>query len=696
MKRYKLTKGYLVFFLLFFGPAVFAQEETPLWWKDRPLRIYHPNMREIEAKDLDVKQFIRDCQGLHAEAIVFSVGGAYAFYNTKIPYHKKSPHMGNRDLLLEVVREASKADIRVIARLDFSIANQDVFKERPEWFYLDDDGKPIEKRSATGERFFRTALLEEYRNEAFAMPVLRELVSGYEISGMHLNAPGFIATNFREETTQKYNIPEGREAQKQWREERLAAQMIEYRNVIHERITDALFMAEINSPENPGWGARRGFNHELLAGSYTNLLSTAGEPDGEDRYRLRWWSALAADWSHASRSAQSGLPLINLKVGHQQGKLSLKPIEEYRFNCYQAIAHNAGIKAPTYGLIGNMPDSRTASMISVPFQFMERCEDYLTDVERIAPVALVWPAKPIEGLDPASMRDEMLGLYSGLVSGHVLFEIVLAHRLPEDLTGQYGTVIIPSMGILTNEQAESLQTFVEAGGNLVLLDAFPDPPMPGNWGDLLGAKEAGKPYTCAYAFTPQPSAFGLPEAFMVDHEIRHVSPPEDAEIWYKASPSPGGGNWVPEVFPVLEQGEKPMLFSLKQGKGTVVYFAGPLGSMIWDKNLPDYHTILEQMVHPPSGQYRILRTDAPGTVNITAYRSGPKWVIHLVNGTGPIPLNSPTPIGPIRLKVLHGSINAAKWLAPARQTQTLDFSSRQGWVEINIGKLEAYGILVLE
>ena len=61
--------------LILFASTGFASEPgDAAWWKNRPLRIYHPNMREVEADGLDVKGFIADCKALHAEALVFSVG----------------------------------------------------------------------------------------------------------------------------------------------------------------------------------------------------------------------------------------------------------------------------------------------------------------------------------------------------------------------------------------------------------------------------------------------------------------------------------------------------------------------------------------------------------------------------------------------------------------------------------------------
>lgn len=687
---------YLFLLFLVIGPSVSAQPIDTPWWKERPLRIYHPNMRELEAEDLDVRQFVEDCRDLHAEAIVFSVGGPYAFYNTEVPFHKKSPNMGDRDLLEEVIREAHKVNIRVIARLDFSVANLGVFEQHPEWFYLDPQGNPDEKRSSTEEKFLRTNLLEGYRNEDFAFPVLKEICSGYEVDGIHLNAPGFRATQFSSETMKKFGIPEDPEEQKLWREERLAKQMMEYREIILSHIPEALFMAEINSPENPGWGESRSFNHELLAGSYTNLLSTAGEPSEVDLYRLRWWSALAADWSHASKSKESGLPLINLKVGHQMGKLSLKPISDYKLNCYQAFAHNAGIKAPSYGLMRNMPDPRTASMIAEPFKFIERCEPLLTGAEKIAPVALVWPGMEAEGIKPASFRIEMLGIYRALVSEHALFEIILAHRLQNDLSDKHHTVIVPSVSLLNPGNTEALQTFVESGGHLILFDALPDKPWPVAWSKFLGVEQTGKPYACAYAVSGENSNSGLPASIMLSLDLRQVNQPVDAKVWYYNSLSPGGGNWVPEVFPLLEKDQKPVLFSIGRGKGKVSYFAGAFGTMMWGNDLPDYSDILEQLIIEQSNGKKILETDAPPTVNITAYRTGSKTVIHLVNGTGKIPLDNPVPVGPIQIKLIETSSSRGQWFAPGMETKKLDISIHQGTLKVSIEKLYDYGIVVLE
>jgi hypothetical protein len=676
-------------FLFFFG--FFKEARGSEWWKNRPLRIYHPNMREVEADDFDVKRFIADCKSLHAEAFVFSTGGIYAFYQTQVPHHVRSPQMKDRDLLKEVIEEARANGIKVIARFDFSKARQNLLEHHPEWFYLGMNGKPQQRRGG----LYQTTVLGGYQNEEFAIPALREILSGYEVDGFHLNAPGFGGTVFDEATIQKYGIPTSKEAQRRWREERLADQMKKYKQIIQYSNPEALFMAEINSPESPGWGMSRGFNHELLAEGYTNLLSTAGRPDDEDLYRLRWWVGLTADWSHASKSETSGLPLINLKVGYHKGKLSLKPIEEYAFFCYQALAHNAGIKAPTYGLLANMPDQRTFSMIAEVFRFMEQCEPYLTSAEPIAPIALIWPSGEDAFSEEGSWRNEMLGLYRAMVSRHILFEIVLPHRILKNLKQRYHTILLPSATVLNSSHIASLIAFIKTGGRLVLMDAVPDKPMPSAFTRLLGGRWEVKFTESAYAVPQASLQSKLPGPIMLSGKIRQVVSPKNSFVWYYSSPTPGGSH-IPEFFPVLEKSDRAVVYSTKIDEGEVAYFAGGLGKMMWKNDLPDYSAILEKMIYSDSSEGRLLMTDAPSTVNVTAYRIKTGITIHLVNGTGKIPLDRVVPVGPIRIHLQGTTGKQVKWYAPGEDLDLLESHSKLGYTEVIIPKLEAYGLVVVE
>jgi hypothetical protein len=326
---------------------------------------------------------------------------------------------------------------------------------------------------------------------------------------------------------------------------------------------------------------------------------------------------------------------------------------------------------------------------------MERCEPYLTSAEPIAPVALIWPRGEDAIGDEGSWRDEMLGLYRAMVSRHILFEIVLPHRIPKNLERRYHTIVLPSATVLNASHIVSLIAFIKTGGRLVLMDAVTEKPMPPVLTHLLGDGWNGKPTESAYAI-PQPSSqSGLPGPIKLSGRIRHLVPPDNSRVWYYSSPTPGGSH-IPELFPILEKGDSAVLYSTKMEEGEVAYFAGGLGTMMWKNDLPDYSDILEKMIYPDSSEWRPLTTDAPGTVNVTAFRIKSGITVHLVNGTGKTPLDHVVPVGPIRIRLQGTTGKRVKWYAPGEESDLLESRSRSGYTEAIIPKLEAYGLVVVE
>ena len=74
------------------------QKRDSPWYKDKLLRIYHPNMRNWEVTGFDVTRFIEDCAAVNAEAIVVNAGGIYSFYPSKVEHHKPNPYIGRSSL----------------------------------------------------------------------------------------------------------------------------------------------------------------------------------------------------------------------------------------------------------------------------------------------------------------------------------------------------------------------------------------------------------------------------------------------------------------------------------------------------------------------------------------------------------------------------------------------------------------------
>ncbi|MHC4579884.1 MAG: hypothetical protein ACYS14_00400, partial [Planctomycetota bacterium] len=292
-------------------------------------------------------------------------------------------------------------------------------------------------------------------------------------------------------------------------------------------------------------------------------------------------------------------------------------------------------------------------------------------------------------------REEMLGLYRAMVCRHILFEIVLAHRIGENLKQRYDTVVLPSATVLDTSQIASLIAFVKAGGRLVLMDAVPDKPMPAAFARLLEGRWQQKSRRTAYAVPQRSTQLALPGPIMLSGAIRQVIAPVNSRIWYYSSPTPGGSH-IPELFPVLEKGDGAVLYSTNIEEGEVVYFAGGLGTMMWNNDLADYSSILEKMIYPDSSNRRPLTTDAPGTVNVTAYRIQSGTTVHLVNATGKTPLDRVVPVGPVHIRLKGTNGTRIRWYAPGNEPDLLESRFRSGYTEVTIPRLKAYGLIVVE
>ena len=65
---------FMLLSLLMFN--TFGQQQTDHpWYKDKLLRIYHPNMKNWEVIGFDAAKFVEDCAAVNAEAIVVNAGG---------------------------------------------------------------------------------------------------------------------------------------------------------------------------------------------------------------------------------------------------------------------------------------------------------------------------------------------------------------------------------------------------------------------------------------------------------------------------------------------------------------------------------------------------------------------------------------------------------------------------------------------
>ena len=87
------------------------------WWNRTPQRFMQTNLREIDARDFDVEQYVQSVLDASVNIVLLSVGGQVANYPTQLPFHYKNPYMKG-DLVGEVVKKLNDKGVRVMARFD--------------------------------------------------------------------------------------------------------------------------------------------------------------------------------------------------------------------------------------------------------------------------------------------------------------------------------------------------------------------------------------------------------------------------------------------------------------------------------------------------------------------------------------------------------------------------------------------------
>jgi Hypothetical glycosyl hydrolase 6 len=688
---------------------VLAQRAASGLWHERPLRIYHPNPREIELRTLDVKRFVADCQATQAEAVVISVGGVYAFYPSSVKYHHVSEVVGERDLVGEIATACRAQNLRVIARVDFAKARADVWGDHPEWFRRDPKGAFVKR-----DDYYATCPLGGYQNADFAYPVMREILDRYPVDGFHLNAGGFdgycYCGNCMRAHDGKLPVDAALEPAAwrdflRWRRIVISEQMAGYTKVMREVNPQSFFMAELWGAERPDSVLAAGYHLPSLVqhASFSQLLFTSAELRTARDSRL--WVGLSADQGIAA----GGQPLINIKMEMRDLRLSqtFMPPDEFTRCAYQALAHGAGLKLVTLAIPERVLDARTLPRAREVFAFMQQQQEVFDSLEPLASTALVWPEEALlegsamTGKTAAALRVEALGLYTGLKLRHVPLRLVYDEQISAERLRGFETVVLATAAWLTQAQAQDLAAWVRAGGRLIWFDSPAADPagfraLPGALTELIGgawtptSKRAR--YSALVAKAPPASLQGL-GPLPLTGAYREVKAAAQAQVWYRAAHSDDAA--APEDIEDLRVAEDPIILFSPAQNGSVFYISTGFGQMIQTLGHGDYVTLLDAMLRHGAAKPPLLTTDAPGTVDVTLARFAQGQVVQMVNNTGPAPLDAVIRLGPIETEIAWEGPARVELVTPGAAGQVLPAERKDGRLRFTIPGLGAYAQVVI-
>jgi len=572
-------------------------------WHQRLRRVGQVNFNERDPVELDVEQWADYWAGLGVDAVLVSVTGILAFYPTRVPFHRRSRYLGDKDLFGACVAAAKKRSIRVIARLSPDLQWEDALGPHPEWFMRDAAGRfhPHEEEP----RLYRTCTFSSYFTEHIPA-IMREVQSNYDVDGLFTNAwppmDGMPVCHCE----QCRRLPDPKSAD-YW-------QQFTERTVALWKLYDSI--AKEKKPDNPFLG-----NMSAGIRATPKLMRLAQvcqwyncDNQGRGGEAIPIWGA--SQQGRVATAIMKGRTVTNVTGSYATGggtrwRNTAKSAAEVVIWLDQTVA--SGMK-PWYHWVGGQgglgEDRRWQEIGRRYMQWHSRHEAHFTQRKSIANIGVVmgqashlFYTPPGEG----PMGEFVNGLYYALLEGRFLFDFVHEEDLGPDTLAKYSALLLPNIAWLGDRPCAQLRDYAAAGGSVMASfetamfdDAGRRRPNPG-LADLFGIESVG--------IVAPPNGNGFYARIDRPHEIlrgfegTHWLPGGAYRLPVKAqgdpvlSAIPAYTAYPPELsYSPDGKTDGPAMVVREKGASRLVYFSGDIERASWRSGDTDLGQLLRNGV----------------------------------------------------------------------------------------------------
>ena len=291
---------------------------------------------------------------------------------------------------------------------------------------------------------------------------------------------------------------------------------------------------------------------------------------------------------------------------------------------------------------GTMEDRSYAIMKDV-FGFVQERREMVMDTTHVPETAVLHSLENVIGArkeffpDHAERENRLrpLKAISDIFIHHARHYTAVNTEMLMKHLSSYKLLVLPEVDFLDREAVSHIRTFVESGGNLLIIQSGNSVPVQLDLLDLAGV-QYGEPASSGYAYIANESA-GVSDPILVRGKFALVRPGIEArEIAALVPPLHSGksGTEFGHGFaPATVPDGHAAICSRKLGKGTVMYVAGPLLTSYRTHLSPPIANLLTRLYDlllPDA----LVKVDCEGMVEMTAVRQNNDLLVHLVNHSG--------------------------------------------------------------
>lgn len=707
------------------------------WWKG-PNRVMLLNLREGDEPMVDAKALIEDVKRYGATAFCINGGGIVAFYQTKIAGHRRSEALGTRDLLAEIIPEAHRQGLHVLARIDPSCAPRELAQEHPDWFARDRNGDFFD---VSGN--YVTCPNAGYYHERM-VEIVQEIVRTYDADGIWNNQGKFAAWDtdvcycptcqglFQKESG--HPIPEVEDWDSavwrqfnEWRYRCIASWVARMHGAVHEAKAEAIFISAIQLAESletirpGGWDVDYWLEHQDVIAFECQRRNTAP-----------WWPGIQA--KYLAGIAPDKPRWMTVSYFYPWWRMAAAPEAENRPWIAQQFANGANSWLHINGGLSKIFDRRGLAPMQEVFQRLGRWQEYFRDARSDAQVAVLFSRYTQDNYgrnDPyGRYMDAVRGYYCALLEAHIPFDVLSDKFIDAERLAQYRVLVLPNTACLSDAAVAAITAFVAGGGTVVgtfeagrydetgALRA--NPPLATMLGGRYGAMRSKLQSSYGYIALPGDRLLeGLGDTDLVPNDgdlIEFTPGPANVVPLTLISPvtaHSGATISIPEYSAVTGATDIPVALYGRHGQGQVVLFTNRMDALFYKYGFADLGRVLGNAVLIGLGDARNLVVEAPDYVDVTSQAQPGRRMVHLINfavgkhmNTGwRHPGRNLVPVSDIQVRLRLEVGQTLREVRTATDEAVLvhrleDAQGSQGgggrWVHVTVPQLKDHEILIFE
>ena len=721
-------------------------------WYKRVTRWGQTNITEKDPPHYDIEWWRGHWKNTQTQGVIINAGGIVAYYPSSVPLHRQAQFLAGRDLFGDLCRAAHQDGLVVFARMDSNRAHEEFYKAHPDWFAIDAFGKPYK----SGDLFI-TCVNSPYYNEHIPA-ILTEISRLYHPEGFTDNSWSGLGRDticycdnckksFLEKTGKQIPL------KKNWDD-------LAYREWIRWNYDRRLEIWDLNNRITKSAGGSdciwSGMNSGSISGQsrsfrdFKEICQRAGiimldsqarsDSDGFQQnsnigkliHGLLGWNKLVPE---SMAMYQAGKPTF---------RMASKPVPEARMWMLEGIA--GGIQ-PWWHYVGaSHEDRRIYNTSGAVFAWHKKNEEFLINRMPVAKVGVVWSQQNMDfyGRDDAESLVELpwRGITQALIRARIPFLPVHADHIDRE-SKNLSLLVLPNLGVMTDNQVSSVKRFVEGGGGLF---ATGESSLYNEWGarrldyafgDLFGVhrleqsqhdsvtnlkKNSTDTYHTYLRLTPElrknvdgPQTGLEPQVSGTRHTVLKGFDETDiiafggllellktdfgTEVLMTFIPQfpiyPPETAWMREP-----KTEIPgLILNTKQGIGRIAFMPADLDRQFGRYNLPDHGNLLANLIRWTSKEDIPIVVEGQGLIDCNIYRQSGRMIIHLVNltsaGTWRQPVDEYIPIGPVKISLkLTQDVggNSLKFLV---SEEVISGSVKNGWIHFIVNKITDHEVVIV-